>query len=428
MASASRFVPLQLPLAEFIEEQANKNTLSKTNRDVSLLKEFLRAKEIDKELENIEAKVLDEILCTFIVEVKKKDGGEYEPTTLRSFISSFDRYFWRKRYPTTIIDGQEFRKTRETLVAKQKELKKAGKGNKTKSTRALTDEEVDILYGKELLGLSSPESLLNTLWLNNTQHFGLRGCQEHRDMTWGDVQLKASADGVQFLEYTERQTKTRTGAEPKDTRAVKPKMFSVPSSDRDPVKAYHLYASKRPEQMNSADSPFYLAVNYTKLTQSSKPWFKAAPMGINKLNSLMKTMDQKGGLHAENLTNHSARKRMIQKLNDQEVPPTHIMQVSGHKNVQSLNNYSSLSEKQQRDISNILSASTSGSLAIRQTEEVSLSSRNQQSPQRPFSLFQGAKIQGGTFNIAINSLSQQSPDLSFHCAKRKHYFIESDSD
>ena len=87
--------------------------------------------------------------------------------------------------------------------------------------------------------------------------------------------------------------------------------------------------------MNSADSPFYLAVNcpvnYTKLAQSSKPWFKAAPMGINKLNSLMRTMAQKGGLHAENLTNHSARKRMIQKMNDQEVSPTHIMQVSGHK-------------------------------------------------------------------------------------------------
>jgi len=156
MASASRFVPLQLPLAEFIEEQANKNTLSKTNRDVSLLKEFLRAKEIDKELENIEAKVLDEILCTFIVEVKKKDGGEYEPTTLRSFISSFDRYLRSKGYPTTIIDGQEFRKTRETLVAKQKELNKAGKGNKTKTARVLTDEEVEILYGKELFGLSSP--------------------------------------------------------------------------------------------------------------------------------------------------------------------------------------------------------------------------------------------------------------------------------
>jgi len=119
--------------------------LSKTNRDVSLLKEFLRAKEVDKEIENLEAKELDEVLCAFIVEVKKKDGGEYKPTTLRSFISSFDHYLRKKGYHTTIIDGQEFRKTRETLVAKQKELKKTGKGNKSKVARVLTDDEVDIL-------------------------------------------------------------------------------------------------------------------------------------------------------------------------------------------------------------------------------------------------------------------------------------------
>ena len=61
-------------------------------------------------------------------------------------MSSFEGYLQKKGYPTTIIDGQEFRKTRETLVAKQKELKKAGKGNKSKAARALTDDEVDILY------------------------------------------------------------------------------------------------------------------------------------------------------------------------------------------------------------------------------------------------------------------------------------------
>ena len=223
--------------------------------------------------------------------------------------------------------------------------------------------------------------------------------------------------------------------EPKDIRAVKPKMFSVPGSERDPVQAYHLYASKRPEQMKSDDSPFYnyLAINYTRVavSNSSKPWFKAEPMGSNKLNSLMKTMAEKAGLNAENLANRiSARKRMIQKLNDHEVPPTHITQIYGHKNVQGLNNYSSLSEKQQWDVSNIMSSSTSasGSLAIQEIEEVSLSTGNQQSPQKALSLFQGAKIQGGTFNISINSVSQQSPNLSLHSAKRRHYMIGSDSD
>ena len=249
-------------------------------------------------------------------------------------------------------------------------------------------------------------------------------------MKWGDVKLKTSADGAEFLEHTERQTKTRTGAEPTDICPVKPKMFSVPGSERDPVEAYRIYASKRSQQIRSDNSPFYLTINHTKLANSSKPWFKTAPMGSNKLNSLMKSMAEKAGLNVENLTNHNARKRMIQKLNDQEVPPTHIMQISGHKNVQSINNYSSISEKQQHNISNILSASTSasGSLAIQETEEVSLSSGNQQSPQQALSLFPGANIQGGTFNIFINTVSQQSPNLSLHSAKRRHYMIESDSD
>ena len=148
-------------------------------------------------------------------------------------------------------------------------------------------------------------------------------------------------------------------------------------------------------------------------------------MGVNKLNSLMKTIAQKAGLNEENLNNHSGRNRMIQKLNDQEVPPTHIMQISGHKNVQSLNNYSSLSEKQHRNIFNILSSTTSTrrSLAIEEREDVS-SSENQESPQQVLSLLRGASIHGGTFNISINS--QQSPNLSVHSAKRRHYVIESD--
>ena len=173
--------------------------------------------------------------------------------------------------------------------------------------------------------------------------------------------------------------------------------------------------------MKPDDSPFFLAINYTRVANSSTPCFKAVPMGSNKLNSLMKTMAEKADLNAENLTNQSAWKQMTQKLNDHEVPPTHIMQISGHTNVQSLNNFSSRSEKQQWDISNIMSASTSasGSLAIQETKEVSLlTSGNQQSPQQALSLFQGANIQGGTFNISINSVSQQSPNLSLHSAKR----------
>ena len=40
-------------------------------------------------------------------------------------------------------------------------------------------------------------------------------------------------------------------------------------------------------------------------------------------------MAQKAELDTSNLSNRSARKRMIQKLSEQNVSPTHIMQVSG---------------------------------------------------------------------------------------------------
>ena len=35
-------------------------------------------------------------------------------------------------------------------------------------------------------------------------YFGLRGCQEQRDVRWGDVEKKEKADGTAFLEYNER--------------------------------------------------------------------------------------------------------------------------------------------------------------------------------------------------------------------------------
>ena len=90
-------------------------------------------------------------------------------------------------------------RAKEALVAKQKELKKEGKGNKPNAARMLTDEEVDILHGQELLGCSSPEALINTIWLlNNTLLFGLRGCQEHRDMRWGDVEKKRNSGRNSF--------------------------------------------------------------------------------------------------------------------------------------------------------------------------------------------------------------------------------------
>ena len=69
-------------------------------------------------------------------------------------------------------------------------------------------------------------------------------------MCWGDVKLCQNERGEEYLEFNERQTKTRTGDNLRDVRKVNPKMFSVQGSDKCPVAAYKFFASKRPNGMN----------------------------------------------------------------------------------------------------------------------------------------------------------------------------------
>ena len=140
--------------------------------------------------------------------------------------------------------------------------------------------------------------------------------------------------------------------------------MSVTGNERDPIAVYKLFAEKRPAEMNSDDSPFYLAVNSLKKLESlsNKEWFKKAPAGVNKLNSIMKNMAEKAGLTTK-FTNHSGRKTMMQTLVNQNFPPTDIIQLSGHKNQQSITHYSTVNESQQMEMSRTLSSVATGNLS-----------------------------------------------------------------
>ena len=68
-------------------------------------------------------------------------------------------------------------------------------------------------------------------------------------------------------------------------------------------------------------------------------------------------MCEAGGIPRK--TNHAGRKTLVPKLQDNDFTPNQIVQITGHKNLQSINNYSSLRERQMENISNILSRTAS---------------------------------------------------------------------
>lgn len=180
----------------------------------------------------------------------------------------------------------------------------------------------------------------------------------------GDIKLKISSDGTEYLELNERQTKTRTGENLSDVRRVTPKMFATNENDpRNPVALYKIYAQKRPANFCDVNDPFYLAPNTIMKQESesdhkeSVQWFIRQKIGMNKLSKMLRMMATEAGLPVEKrLTNHSTRKHLVQKLREHNIPATEIMSVTGHKNVQSILNYSNVSHEQQKKCSNILAS------------------------------------------------------------------------
>ncbi|XP_033753194.1 zinc finger MYM-type protein 4-like [Pecten maximus] len=313
MANFGRFQ--EVDVGKFIEGNENKNTLVKTLSNLKLLNEFLTSKYSNetRPIHCIPACDLDNYLASFIVSVRTKDHKEYEPSTQRGMIGSFDRHLRKRNYGISIIGGSvEFSKTRDALKAKQHDLKGQGKGSKPLRADPLNDNDIDKLYECGQLGNMNPSSIINNLWYQNTLHFGMRGgAMEHRAMSWGDVVLKHDTE-LNYLQYHERLTKTRNGDDIRSTRLCPPRMYATPQQpDRCPVQLFMFYQAKRPEGYSNKDDPFYLAtVTHDKHPRVQDQWFLKGPIGKNKLSNIMKTMAKEAELDLpkKRLTNTSVRK------------------------------------------------------------------------------------------------------------------------
>ena len=142
------------------------------------------------------------------------------------------------------------------------------------------------------------------------------------------------------MEYNERQTKTRTGEDLRNTREIKPRMYEIPSSEHCPVKMYNAYKSKRPADFNEADKPFYLAAaTNVNAPDDKQQWFvRCRAQQIKQHNEKYSKRGSRRDTR-KRLTNTSVRKHLCQKLMDNNVPNNHVIHITGHTNPGSLNNY-----------------------------------------------------------------------------------------
>ena len=192
---------------EFIDRQENENTKKKTKYHVALFHKFLVLKGKMRQLDELTPQEWNKFLSEFLIMVhKKEDNEEYEPNSLMAFFTSFEHHLKKKNYGLCLTKDVQFEQTWKGLQSKQRDLKRKGKGNKPNASASLSEEDIEVLYEKDLLGSSTAEAPLNTVWFNNTIHFRLRGCKEHREMCWEDVKLCQTSTGQELFEIWFQQT------------------------------------------------------------------------------------------------------------------------------------------------------------------------------------------------------------------------------
>ena len=143
-------------------------------------------------------------------------------------------------------------------------------------------------------------------------------------------------------------------------------MFDMPNNQKCPARAHKVHAEKRPAEMEINDAPFTLTVNNVK-------------SGNN------------------------------------DVPQTDIMQLSGHKNVQSITRYSTVSQKQQLNMSHTLTGMSSREITPQSGSSIP-EKRKHEFDELTYPTFRP------TFSQQSKQAAQQPVSLFFGCCyKRRTY-------
>ena len=324
--------------------------------------EFLEGQQERRALKDIPKHVFEQYLSFYIMSFKRKDGGDYLVNAFNTNVSSLTNSL-----KTIGVETSTMKHFHEVVAAKRKELTGKGLGGTPNRAVLISWEMEDQFWNKNALGEHNPTVFLQTLYYVTTTVLGHRGSQEARLMYMEDIEIKIDNKGREYLEWTERTTKTRTGQVTRSTatetnngsRGFKPRAYAnLQNPMRDPVRLWKRYKELRAEAGITIPN-VYITPNQQWIKSGN--WFINVPWGANRIREIMKKVGEMAGILKNiKLVNHSTRRTYITRLYRAGVDPILIAQLSGHRNLGSLLSYTEASEEQQEMMCDIIQNRPSG--------------------------------------------------------------------
>ena len=295
--------------------------------DQNVAKEIIRA-DLNKVVE-LNKGDLAYALARFIREIRRLDGKDYPPNTLKEIIIMIQMYLHERDVYWKLLDNPDFVALRNVVDNTMKERTAMGLGVK-QSSDVISLQNEHKLFQVGALGEENPQQLLDTVIYMMGLHCALRGGVEHqrlrRPRFRSQIEFKKDENEVERMIYSEDplHKTAQGGIGCKSSRKV---VHVYPASDRSrcPVRLIKKYCGLLPNAKTC--QKFYMR---PRTKYNATVWFCDQPYGNHKVSKTIKEICKKGGLVGK-FTNHSLRATSASRMFENEIPEQVIKEITGHK-------------------------------------------------------------------------------------------------
>nr|CAG8503021.1 9919_t:CDS:1 [Entrophospora candida] len=335
-------------LNKYKAQSKPKNTQKNTKTWFNRFKEYVSDTQPSINLSNLYDKsIISILLSEFVVTVKKRDNSDFKSDSLYNGICAINRQFqefFKHQAPFNILQDFEFSTFRDILHARMIELEEMNNG-KSKSADPLSEEEMSHIFNHPALSCDIPEGLFRRIFL------WIGCCSARHGGTYQEIMydhFKKHDDGGFDLVIIHDKTHQGGLYHHSHSGYKQPLSHIIPPDEKGTIGAcadIQKYIDMHP---SDAEPNFFLQFSKNPEDLNTGKWFTRKHVGHDKLSRMLQEICTITGIDCvnHNIINHSIRKTIAQKLNDNGLDPQAIMNITLHRSITGLNCYRSQNENQ----------------------------------------------------------------------------------
>ena len=339
-----------------------KRTQESTDFAINILNQYCESQSIAFVEHDLSPSTLNNLLSRFYLCIRNKKGEYYKINSMRNIRFSLQRYFLE--FAKIDILGHDFAEANTVFENTLRLIKANGKGE-TNHHPEIEPEDLTKLFN--MLNINNPTGLQEIVWFNTMFFFIRRGRENVRAMTKHSFAIGNDGKG-EYIYQVEGELDKNHDINDKPFDTVGEGRIYANYSPKCPVMCFKKYISKL-----NPDIDCLWQRPKQNVSEHDIIWYCKVPHGEKHLGSMLSSMSLKYKL-SQRYTNHSLRVTSVQALDDAKIEGRHIIRVSGHKSVRSVENYArKLSTSRKRTISSILSEKVENIQNQHQSESTSTS-------------------------------------------------------